>query len=226
MDMANKISIMLNEQLEINNSTDKKDEANRGENETVEEVLTDLIKMDKQDGGIMIDELLKNMTGGNTAQTGKNKKDEEKNQDQIIDIQPKEINENYFEGGNAAETDSRTTTRRDKEEPDGADEKDEDEKDNNPHTETKTEKKDEDDDETNNPQTETQQNKLYDDENEEEDDEDEDDEEDYGADTIDLFKDFLKHYDEKEIKNEYMLGGNEQLTNVKIISHFPYMLRY
>ena len=203
MDMANKIFMMLDGYYydAVNNNKQEHDMKNNNEqepplgssvsettiknneSETVEQVLTDLIKMDNtgQDGGIMIDDLMDNMTGGDAK--GKTTDKTTKQQD-IISIQPKEINENYFEGGNADNFINNDLT---------------------------------DDENTADNLTDDELTDDYDEEYTMNDNEQ----------VNNIYDDFLKHY--TETTTDYnMFGGNNEPepTKIKIISRFPYMIRY
>ena len=179
--MANKISLMLNEKIneQINEPKDNIT--------TVEDTLTELIHMDTitQEGGIAIENLMDNMTGGNAKN---NKKNNKTDNEEIFNVVKKTINDNYFEGG-------------------GKDTKDSEEEES------------ETDDENNT----GSDNDIY-----SEDESDEGMEGGYAS--VDYYAEFLQHYNDREFKNMQtnIAGGNneEQNDKIKIISRFPYMVRY
>lgn len=179
IDMANKIAMMLNNK--IDETTTKEEIAN------VSDTLTELIHMENveqntQEGGMTIETLMDNMTGGNNNATS--------TKETIYNITSKNINDNYFEGGGKTES--------------GENSEEED------------------------------FNNIGEDDNEEESEEDFNDSEDDGLDqsysSVNFYEEFLKHYNDREINNMYenvnMTGGNKQEDKIKIISRFPYMVRY
>ena len=88
IDMANKIALMLNNK--IDETTTKEEIAN------VTDTLTELIHMENveqntQEGGMTIETLMDNMTGGNNNANS--------TKETIYNITSKNINDNYFEGG-------------------------------------------------------------------------------------------------------------------------------
>lgn len=180
IDMANKISLMLNNKINEQINEPKDNIA------TVEETLTELIHMDTttQEGGIAIENLMDNMTGGNAKNNNKNN---ETNNEEIFNVVKKTINDNYFEGG-------------------GKDSKD-------------SEEESETDDENN---TEND-NDFYSEEESEDNSEN-------GYASVDYYAEFLQHYNDREFKDMQtnIAGGNseEQNDKIKIISRFPYMVRY
>ena len=238
MDMANKISNMLNEKISYDQSVD--------------EVLTDLIKMDNvgQDGGVLLDKIVDNLTGGGVNN----------DMPSIPQIQPKEINENYFEGGGVKtgedkeETEEESgedkkNTGEDKEETEeesGEDKKETEEESGEDKKETEKESG-EDKKETEKESGEDKKNTEEDKKEETEEDEEESSSSDYEEDEnetneikLNLYEEFLKHYEDKEpdISPAYddniydsLFGGssssgNETKTKIKIITRFPYMIRY
>lgn len=169
IDMANKIALMLNNK--IDETTTKEEIAN------VTDTLTELIHMENveqntQEGGMTIETLMDNMTGGNNNATS--------TKETIYNITSKNINDNYFEGGGGGKTGSGEDSGEDSEEVDSADEEEED------------------------------IGQSYS--------------------SVNFYEEFLKHYNDREINNMYenvnMSGGNKQEDKIKIISRFPYMVRY
>lgn len=185
IDMANKISLMLNEKIN--------EQINEPKNNitTVEDTLTELIHMDTitQEGGIAIENLMDNMTGGNAKN---NKKNNETNNEEIFNVVKKTINDNYFEGGGKTNGEEESET-------DGEEESETDGENNT-------------------------RNNGFDSEEESED----NSENSYAS--IDYYAEFLKHYNDREFKDMQtnIDGGNneEQNDKIKIISRFPYMVRY
>lgn len=95
-DIANNLTSYLEKYCGIEKSN---------ENVTVDEMLTDLIHMDKpsnnQEGGVMIEEVMTNLTGGD-AQGGKNKQTKDK-----VEFVIKPLDTNLLEGGdNGDDSDS------------------------------------------------------------------------------------------------------------------------
>lgn len=184
IDMANKISLMLNEKINEQINEPKDNIA------TVEETLTELIHMDTttQEGGIAIENLMDNMTGGNAKNNKKNNKiDNETNNEEIFNVVKKTINDNYFEGGGKDTRDSEEESETDDESNTGND------------------------------------NDFYSEEESEDNSEN-------GYASVDYYAEFLQHYNDREFKDMQtnIAGGNseEQNDKIKIISRFPYMVRY
>ena len=182
IDMANKIAMMLNNK--IDETTTKEEIAN------VTDTLTELIHMENveqntQEGGMTIETLMDNMTGGNNNATS--------TKETIYNITSKNINDNYFEGGTIE------------------------------NEEQKSEENSEEED----------FNNIGEDSEEESEDDfnnSEDDGLDQSYSSVNFYEEFLKHYNDREINNMYenvnMSGGNKQEDKIKIISRFPYMVRY
>lgn len=178
IDMANKIALMLNNK--IDETTTNEEIAN------VTDTLTELIHMENvehntQEGGMTIETLMDNMTGGNNNATSL-----KETKETIYNITSKNINDNYFEGGGKVGNE---------EEDFSNSEEDSEEYLNNSDSE------EEDDD---GPET--------------------------SYSSVNFYEEFLKHYNDREINNMYenvnMTGGNKQEDKIKIISRFPYMVRY
>ena len=209
IDMANNINSYLEKYCGITNDEQTK-------NESVEDVLTKLIHMDKtkenQEGGIIVDDLVENLTGGNV------KKEDKKETKNPIISSIKEIDENLLEGGS-----KKTST-------DGNENKDGD-------ASTNTNGKTDTNDET----TTTKTHTLSSDSSEE--DYYSETTNDYSSDDSDNndglnimtgindaeseYKNFLKHYQDKEYDYSVISGGDMTKNNkIQIIPMFPYLLRY
>ena len=169
MEMANKISAMLENKL--------KDEEKEIEAKSVDKVLTDLIHMDNtgdsnQAGGVAIETLVENMTGGNSKNIlGGEKKEKDirsPTDSQTEFITNKPTNENLFEGGYISNSESDYSS------------------------ESEYDYMDQ-----------LEQN------------------------NINIYEEFLKHINDKEIEQHVMCGGNtEHRDKIQVISKFPYLLRY
>lgn len=181
MEMANKISIMLENKL-ISEDNKKEPEA-----KSVNDVLTDLIHMDNpadanQAGGVAIETLVENMIGGNSKGNNPNlrmggnspnsqvnNKQVNNSQENIEFITNKPTNENLFEGGYLSNSETESD-----------------------YSESEYDYIDQ-----------LEQN------------------------NINIYEEFLKHINDKEIEQHVMTGGNaEHKEKIQIISKFPYLLRY
>ncbi len=226
MNVANNISNYLDGYLSfVKNSVNNKDQELKDSSKqinTVEEVLSDLIKMDKeeqQDGGKCIDDIVDNLTGGNANK--KTNKDNETT-DIINNVSStqyaiKELDPNLMEGGN------------------NEDEQQQETKEDNIIDTTNTDPKiinnvDETNNETNNESDSDSDDNNILSSSSSSDYEDEtfiNIEDDKTNDEY-MFDNFLNHYYDTEIKTT-MSGGNENITKndkIQIIPMFPYLLRY
>lgn len=167
MEIADKISKMVNEKLTKQNAQDPEPQPTEQQlttPETVDDALKDLIHMDKkeetanQDGGVSIEEVMENLTGGNANVNG----------EVPLKVVEKNVDEDLFEGGGI--------------------------------------------------------NNEF--ENEEEEDYDTLDNE--NEKVIDYYEEFLKHAHDTTITGGVMYGGDDLNGSgkIKIISRFPYMIRY
>lgn len=95
VEMANKLNQYLENYCGLNNKTP--------DNATdVGDLLTDLIHMNRegnenQEGGILIEEVMENLTGGNVS----GKQENQSKGDEVMDVVYKNIDTNLLEGGNA-----------------------------------------------------------------------------------------------------------------------------
>ena len=203
--MANNINDFITKYCGLNeNNSNISEGLDKDETTSVADVLTDLIHMDKdnttQEGGVAIDDVLQNLTGGDANAKNTNNK-QHKEQD-IVKIIPKELNVNLLEGGNNTNEENEQNEQKGG----GSDgtkiEKDEDKGFNG----------DEDEDET-----------FSNDEDEENIDDGTS-----SASTHDEYDEFVKHYNDTP-KNTNMYGGdanNKRPNKIQIIPMFPYLLRY
>ena len=207
IDMANNINSYLEKYCGITNDEQTK-------NESVEDVLTKLIHMDKskenQEGGIIVDDLVENLTGGNV------KKENKKEPKELVITSIKEFDENLLEGGNKDKEKSTDEIKNTN---------DENSKNNsiNDIKETETTK----DDILNVGSSSSSSDDEF---NIDTDYSDTDDEISVMTDTNDAeneYKNFLKHYQDKEYDYSVISGGNIAKNNkIQIIPMFPYLLRY
>ena len=230
------------------------------EGETVEDVLTELIHMntpkDEQNGGVLIDDVMTNLTGGMVG--GKNKT---QSKPDIVEIAFKDVDMNLLEGGDKNKVppideqneNSERVPKNDQEQQTNTEAIEEVAKEQT--TETQTEQQTERqapevDKEPTKEQTEQQIEKQeaerkqkgssstsededsdysYSDSSESDYSDDDD-----GTEPVDEFKNsayeaFLKRYSEHELTNSMRGGDNkERLANSKIhiLPMFPYLLRY
>ena len=206
IDMANNINSYLEKYCGITNDNSIK-------NESVEDVLTKLIHMDKskekQEGGIIVDDLIENLTGGNV------KKENKKESKELVITSIKELDENLLEGGGKDKEKSTDEIK------DTSDENSKNTLINN--TKETGVKKDDmlnvgsssssSDDEFND---DTDYSDEYDDERTFMNDE-----------FSNEYNNFLKHYQDKDYDYSVISGGNVTKNNkIQIIPMFPYLLRY
>lgn len=206
IDMANNINSYLEKYCGITNDNSIK-------NESVEDVLTKLIHMDKskekQEGGIIVDDLIENLTGGNV------KKENKKESKELVITSIKELDENLLEGGGKDKEKSKDKIK---------DTNNENNKNNSINNIEETEATKDNvlnagpssgssDDEFNN---DTDYSDEYDDERT------------FMNDEVgDEYNNFLKHYQDKEYDYSVISGGNITKNNkIQIIPMFPYLLRY
>lgn len=233
IDMANNLNNYLEKYCGIT-----KDEGQKVD--SVEDVLTQLIHMDedkkKQEGGIIIDDIVENLTGGNNVKNSDNTNKKTKQKD-IIQITPKELDANLLEGGGKTQESTEQTDN--KEYNSNSDYSEEESKqinkEDNKHDDNKTQEKP-----TTEP-TDIKDNKPKDSE-EESSDSDYSEEEEYSdisggcneditlyqQNQKDMFSLFLKHYQDKECNYSISGGNSDKINNnkIQIIPMFPYLLRY
>ena len=249
IDMANNLTSYLEKYCGV------ADQQRETEKESVEDVLTSLIHMnapkENQEGGMLIDEALTNLTGG--SKEGKDKKE-------TVEISFKNIDPNLLEGGDVDKMKGGAETVDTKEETKEEQSKEES-KNETKEQETKEEPKEETKNEDNKEQPEVESDKQETKEVKQEEpvkmkDDDErllggdsdSDDEMFGGDYSDsddddgdieivyndvsneqAFEQFVKHYTDKELPQTLTGGDNAETKRkgkIQILSMFPYLLRY
>ena len=199
--IANNINDYINQFCGLNDNDNNNVDNSEGK-KSVEDVLTQLIHMDKdnsiQEGGVIIDNVLQNLTGGNIVGNKEvnNKVSNAKNDKQdIIKITQKELDVNLLEGGNNDNI------------------------------------KDVNNDNIKDVNNEIDNNEVDDSDDEYKfnlTDSSEDDDVNEKAIDNNEFDDFVKHYNDTNTKTN-MFGGNASNKipdKIQIIPMFPYLLRY
>ena len=222
--MANSINNFITQYCGLNeNYNDNSSEAiNKDDSTTsVADVLTDLIHMEKdnatQEGGVAIDDVLQNLTGGDVNSINTNKNKQQKGQD-IVKIIPKELDVNLLEGGN----NSNGGNKQKDGVPPGEDDTEEDKNDEG------DKKENEDNSSSDEDENSDSDSSSDEDENSDSDSSDDDNTTPINISAHDEYNEFIKHYNDTS-KNTNMYGGdanNKRPNKIQIIPMFPYLLRY
>lgn len=187
--------------------------------DSVEDVLTQLIHMNNentnQEGGIMMEELIQNMTGGDAkTKVSTDAKPEVINE--IIEVSQKSLDTNLMEGG------SKDTP----EENNNQDDKNEESSGNDNQVGGHEEEGSETDNEEYSESGSDSESDTY---SESGTSDDEDENMIGGDDTVnehDTYSQFLSHYRDRELKITMTGGNTKDRTKIQIIPMFPYLLRY